>query len=113
MLEGIREERRKLLKAICDIEYATGYEDKRDQKQSETEQYQVMIAFTDDGKFRASWTYPLAAAEKRYLRSSADIPLDAPERTGTFIRTKEKCIQWFEGQPTVDILPVSAAIRRG
>lgn len=108
LLEGIRNARRKLRSAICDLQFSHGYEDQLKPELSESEQNTVLIAFSEGGDFRMSWTFPLKTAEARFLRSTADIPMDSPERTGHFVRTRERTIQWFEGQPTVDILPVDA-----
>jgi hypothetical protein len=109
VLEGIRAERGKLKTAICDVEFATAYEDKTNSKILDLDESRVMIAISDTGDFRMSWTYQRSIAEKRFLRGDGVYQSESPGRTGTFIRTKEKCIQWLEGQRIVDILPPSTA----
>ena len=111
VLEGVREGRRQLRTGVCTVAFTTRHDDLKSPRLSEAAEIRMRMLFDANGNSRMEDTYPRLVAEKaRYTEPWTSKQQSAPDtRTGYFIHTKDRNIQFFEGQEWAFVLPPDSA----
>jgi hypothetical protein len=111
VLEGMREGRRQLRSGVCTVAFTTRHDDSKSPRLSDAAEIRMRMLFDANGNSRLEDTYPRLVAERaRYTEPWTSKQQSAPDtRTGYFIHTTDRNIQFFEGQPWAFVLPPDSA----
>ena len=112
VLEGMRHTRRQVRSGTCAIVFKSGTDYVTTSQLSESGESKILVTFNAEGDVRMECTYPRGLAERHHFVDPTDPgPEPASEtRTGYFIHTKDRNIQWFQGRQNMAyVMPPESA----
>jgi len=110
VLEGMKAAKAQWRSGICDIVFSNSPEHANSPDSAESSTLKGKLTFAEGHGVRLDWIYPKGHAFARFLRQPSDVAIDSNDRTGTYIRTKNQTITWFQGRSSVDVNTAEAPV---